>query len=204
MCYLLCLVWLSQMVLHQQAYCPQVALELNCCSQFLPTGASFSSCPMLGPGCALPHPWGIPHKLVHWDRGSFLQHIPYSPICPGFCGGPWRWLHGLELCLQPPRPLLYFTCHNFSLWHLASIVWKASAFLWAHFACSLIFCTNLDVFGAVVFWGVMPNVTSLGKAGLSSIHEIVWAEPCSWVSGAIVGMNQCTNVVLPLWFLLSG
>ena len=36
------------------------------------------------------------------------------------------------------------------------------------------------------------------KVRLSPIHEVVGAEPCDCVSGAIVGMNQCSNVVLPL------
>ena len=57
-------------------------------------GLSFSSCSMLGlmgsrqfhaeSSCALPHPWSIPHKLAHWDRATFPQHIPYSPSILNF------------------------------------------------------------------------------------------------------------------------
>ena len=66
----------------------------------------------VGFGCALHCPWGVPHKLVHWDRATFLQHTPYFPICPEFYDDFWRWLHGLEPCLWLPRPLPYCTCHN--------------------------------------------------------------------------------------------
>ena len=68
----------------------------------------------VGSTSTLPHPWGVPHKLVHQDRATLPQHITYFPIYPEFCDDPWRWLHGLEPYLQPPRPLLFFTCHNFS------------------------------------------------------------------------------------------
>ena len=95
----------------------------GCCSQLLPW--MHPSHPALcwswweanssyvGSGCALSHPWGVPQSLVHWDRATFPQHIPYFPICPVSCDGPWRWLHRLELCLQPPRPLPCYICHNF-------------------------------------------------------------------------------------------
>ena len=121
LCYLLHLVWTSQTVLQQQAHCPQVTLELKCCcSQLLlwvhPTHPVLcwswweANSSYVGSSCSLPHPWGIPHKLVHWDRTTFPQHIPYSPICPVFYESPWRQLHGIELCLQPPRPLLCRHC----------------------------------------------------------------------------------------------
>ena len=99
-CYQLCLMWPSQIALHQQAYYPQVALELKCwCFQLLPW--VHPSHPALcwnwwavnssyvGSSCALPHPCHVPHKLVHWDRATFPLHIPYFPICPVFCDGPW-------------------------------------------------------------------------------------------------------------------
>ena len=45
-------------------------------------GSSFSPCSSLelmganssyeGSGCTLSHPWGIPHRLAHWDRATFL------------------------------------------------------------------------------------------------------------------------------------
>ena len=131
-------------------------------------GASFSSCPMLelmgsknssyvGSGCALPCPWGIPHKLVHQDMATFPQHIPYSPIFNGFCDGPWRQLHRLGLCLQPPRLLLCFICHNFFLWHWASLAWKASAFFWAHLVHSLIFVQILSCL-VLLLWAVLNQV----------------------------------------------
>ena len=123
-CYLLCMMWPSQMALHQQAHHPQVVLELKCwCFQLLPQ--VHSSHPALcwnwwavnssyvGSGCILPHPWGIPNKLVHWGRATFPLCIPYFPIGPVFCDGPWRWLHRLEPCPQPLRLLPCFICHNF-------------------------------------------------------------------------------------------
>ena len=63
-------------------------------------------------------PFPIPEAYhINWYIGigpAFPQHIPYSPTCPEFCDNPWRWLHGLEPYLQPPRPLVCFACHNFS------------------------------------------------------------------------------------------
>ena len=32
-----------------------------------------------GSCCTLPHPWGIPHKLVHWDRPLFHYRFPVLP-----------------------------------------------------------------------------------------------------------------------------
>ena len=43
--------------------------------------------------------------------------------------------------------------------------WKASAFSWAHFVHSLMFCTNFEVVGAVVVHGTKPSVTSIGRQG---------------------------------------
>ena len=66
----------------------------------------------VGPSCTLPCPWGVPHKLAHWDRATFPQHIPYFPHLSCIFGDLWRWLHGLRLCTHPPRLLLYLFCHN--------------------------------------------------------------------------------------------
>ena len=62
----------------------------------LATGLSFSSCSMLGLMgsryflCRVwlhpPHPWGTPHKLIHQERATFPQYIPYFPIYLEFCG----------------------------------------------------------------------------------------------------------------------
>ena len=122
-CYLLHLMWPSQTVLHQQAHCPLVALESKCC-YFQLSPWVHPSHPALcwswweadisyvGSGCVHPHSWGVPHKLVHWKRAVFPQHIPYFPINPEFSDDIWRWLHGLELYTQPPRLLLYCICHS--------------------------------------------------------------------------------------------
>ena len=148
-CYLLCSVWPSQMVLHEQAHYPQVALELKCCyPQLLPwvcpshpalywswweTNSSYA-----GSSCALPHPWGVPHKLVHWDRATFSQYTPYFPTYPEFCDDPWRQLNRLEPYPQPPRPLLYCICHNCvcgtwlpslgKLWPFFEPIWHVPSF----------------------------------------------------------------------------
>ena len=123
-CCLLCLMWPSQMALCQQAHYPQMALELRClCGQLLPQVHLSQSAldwnwwvinsSYAGSGCALPHPWGIPHKLVHWDRTTFPLHIPNFPIGPVFYDSPWRQLHGLGLCPQPPRLLpCFFYCNS--------------------------------------------------------------------------------------------
>ena len=173
--YLLCLVWQSQMVLHQQTHCAQVVLELKCCcSQLLPW--VHPSRPALcwswwevnssyvGSGCVLPHPWDIPHELVHWDRATFPQHIPYFPIYPEFCDDLWRWLHGLEPYPQLPRLLLYCICDN-CICGIHFLCLEALSPFWAHLACSLIFCMNLVVSGAVVVWGARPSVTPTGRWG---------------------------------------
>ena len=112
-------MWPSQTALYQLAHYPQVVLKLRCsCFQLLAwvhlshlalcwnwwvINSSYA-----GSSCTLPHPWGVPHKLVHQDRAHFLLHIPYSPISSVFCDGPWRQLHGLGLCPQLPRPLPCF------------------------------------------------------------------------------------------------
>ena len=123
MCYLLYLTWPSQMALHQQAHYPQVALEFRClCVQLLPwvhlsppalwwnwwvINSSYA-----GSSCILPHPWSIPHKLVHLDRATFPLHIPYFPISPVIYDGLWRQLHRLGPCSQLPRPLSCFLYCN--------------------------------------------------------------------------------------------
>ena len=42
------------------------------------------------------------------------------------------------------------------------------------------------------------------KARLSTKHEIVRAEPHGWVWSAVIGMDQCSNMILPLWLLFLG
>ena len=124
----------------------------------------------VGSSCALPHPWGVPHKLVHRDRAAFPQHIPYSPIYPVFCGDLWRELHGLGPCPQPPRPLLYLFCHNYiyafvlllpewpqlsfgPTWHIllfSGQIWKCLAPWWYVRAKPSVMSTGR--------WGCLPNM----------------------------------------------
>ena len=68
----------------------------------------------VGSSYALPHPWGIPHRLVHWDMAAFPLHIPCFPIDLVFCGKLWRWLHRLEPFPQTPRLLPYLAYHSFA------------------------------------------------------------------------------------------
>ena len=121
MCCLLCLTWPSQMALSQQANCLQMTLELRYLyAQPLPClPQSALSCGWwamhgfyVGSGCAPPHLWGIPHRLVHQGRTTFPPHIPYSPIGSLFYSSPWRQLHRLEPCPPPPRWLPCLTCHS--------------------------------------------------------------------------------------------
>ena len=213
-CYLLHLMWPPQTVLHQQAPCPQVALELMCCYfQLLPQVCAShptlcwswweANTSYVGSGCTHPYPWGIPHKLVHQDRTAFPQHIPYFPIYPEFCDDLWTWLHRVELCPQPPRLLLYCICHNCicgtqlpslgRLWPFLSPFGTFPHFLYefGHIWC----CHSL---------GCQTKGNICQKMGLPPIHEIVGTEPCSWVLGAVIDMDQCSNVILLLWLLLWG
>ena len=42
------------------------------------------------------------------------------------------------------------------------------------------------------------------KARLSPKHEEVGADPCTWILGVVLCMNQHSNVVLPLWLFSLG
>ena len=89
-CYLLHLMWLSPKVLHLQAYCPHVALELKCwCSQLLPL--VHPSHPALcwswwevnssytGPAAPFPIP-GVYHINWYMGIGPLFHYI--FPIFP--------------------------------------------------------------------------------------------------------------------------
>ena len=110
-CCLLCLTWPSWTALSHQAHCLQMALELRCLYAqplswvHLPWPALcwgwwVTNCSHVGASCTPPHPWGIPHRLVHCSRATFPPHIPYLPIGSVFYGGLQRQLHGLGPC--PP------------------------------------------------------------------------------------------------------
>ena len=86
---LLCLTWPSWMVLNWWAHCLQVALGLRFSfAQPLPLVCHpwpalswdqwVASSVYVGSVCATPHPWGIPHRLVHWDR-PFHHILPVFP-----------------------------------------------------------------------------------------------------------------------------
>ena len=112
-------MWPSPTVLHQQVHCSQVTLELRCwCSQLLPqmhpshpalcwdwwaVNISYvgSAAPFLIPGAY--------HINLYIGIGPLFHYIfLIFSICPVSCYSPWRQLHGLKLCSQPPRPLLCF------------------------------------------------------------------------------------------------
>ena len=116
----------------------------------------------VGSGCTPPHPWGISHRLVHWDRAIFPPHILYFPISFVFYGSSWRQLHRLGPCPQPPRPC--FTCHSL-VYGAVPLAWNDLAFLWTLCTHSLSFCTNFEVVGAVTECGTNLRATSTGRWG---------------------------------------
>ena len=198
-CCLMCLMWPSQVVLGQQVHCLQITLELRCLyaqplpwvclpSPALSWGWWVTNSPYVGSGCFPPHPWGIPHILVHWGRATFPPHIPYFPIGSVFYGSLWRQLHGLGLCPQPSRLLPCFSFHSsvygtvpLSPGMIQPSYWPIETFpqflhkLWGSKCC---------------FWVCHQSQSNINReAGLSPIHEVIWAESCSRIPGGIIGMD---------------
>ena len=90
MCCLSCPMWPSQMAPGQWTHCLQMALGLGFLfAQHLSVVCHFwpalswdwwvASSFYTGFGCTPPNPWGIPHRLVHWDRAAFPPHTPCFP-----------------------------------------------------------------------------------------------------------------------------
>ena len=52
--------------------------------------------------------------------------------------------------------------------------------------------------------GANPRVMSMGRWGCSSIHEVICTEACGRVLDAVVGVDQCSNATLLVWFGLRG
>ena len=143
-CCLLCLTWPSWTALSHQAHCLQMALELRCLYAqplswvHLPWPALcwgwwVTNCSHVGASCTPPHPWGIPHRLVHCSRATFPPHIPYLPIGSVFYGGLQRQLHGLGPCPLPPRLLPCLACHRLvygTMVLLPGMVWPSYGPIW--------------------------------------------------------------------------
>ena len=134
--------------------------------------------PCIQDGCTLPHPWGVPHKLAHWDRDTFPQHIPYFPIYSWFYDDLWRQLHRLRLYPQPPRPLLYLfiiilfvPLHLFCLKGFSFSLCPPGTFPYFlnQFLCVWLCDSKWYQTKCYIYWNTK----------LSPIHEVVGAEPCS-------------------------
>ena len=104
---------------------------------------------------------------------------------------------------QPPRPLLYCICHNW-IWCLASFTWKASAFFSSPIGAFPHFLYEFSCIWCYHSLGCQTKGHIYWKEGLSPVHEIVGVESCSWVSSAVISMDQHPNVILLLWLLLWG
>ena len=128
MCCPLCLMWPPQMALIQQAHCLQMVLELrflyaqplphgcicpSACSKLGLMGSKWFLCRCLAAPLSIPQAYHIDWYI---GVGPPFHHIfPIFPLVFYSYDNPWRQLHGLGPCPQPPRLLPCFALVIFSV-----------------------------------------------------------------------------------------